>query len=79
MTQLPTPLDRVATAGHLLYGDRWQSNLARDLDVSLRALQSWFADPSSSSRRTMPSGIISEVEALVRRRADECAAWLATA
>ena len=34
----PTQLSRIAT---LLYGDRWQSSLARDLDVNIRTVQRW--------------------------------------
>lgn len=74
MTQLPTPLDRVAAAGHLLYGERWQSDLARDLGVAVRTVQAWFS--ASESRRTMPTAILAEVETLVRQRRDACTAWL---
>lgn len=69
-----TALERVAAAGHLLYGERWQSDLARDLGVAVRTVQAWFS--ASESRRTMPTAVLAEVETLVRQRRDACTAWL---
>lgn len=72
----PTTQDLVAAAARLLYGERWQSDLARDLGVSLRTLQSWYAAPASSSRRTIPPSVLSEVEALLTQRRALIDAWL---
>ena len=39
-------------AGEALYGPRWQSELARALDVSDRTMRRWVADPDA-----MPHGV----------------------
>lgn len=72
----PPPLDLVAEAGRLLYGDRWMSDLARDLKVSVRAMQSWYAQPGSSSFRAMPAGVLDDVRALVVKRHSGLGVWL---
>lgn len=51
-------------AGEALYGPRWQSEVARDLDVSIRTVQRWAAgaiDP--------PSGIYVDLLRLTQERA----------
>ena len=54
----------LAECGEALYGPRWQSELARDLDVSIRTMQRWAAgaiDP--------PNGIWLDLLRLTQERA----------
>jgi hypothetical protein len=55
--------------GAALYGERWQSPLARDLGVAIRTVQRWEAGD-----RAVPSGIWPELYRLLGARADEIAA-----
>lgn len=52
--------------GEALYGRQWQSDIARDLDVSDRTVRRWIAgaDP-------LPAGVVAELRRLceARRRA----------
>ena len=36
-------IDQLTTAGQLLYGDQWQANLARSLNVDVRRIRHWTA------------------------------------
>jgi hypothetical protein len=54
--------------GAALYGERWQSPLARDLDVAVRTVQRWAADSNP-----MPAGIWPQICRLLRRRNVEIA------
>ena len=36
-------IDQLITAGQLLYGDQWQANLARSLNVDVRRIRHWTA------------------------------------
>ncbi len=54
------------TVGPLLYGDRWQRQLARDLDVSDRHLRRWV-----SGERSLPEWVVEQLAVLVRARAVE--------
>lgn len=36
-------IDQLIAAGQLLYGDQWQANLARSLDVDVRRIRHWTA------------------------------------
>lgn len=36
-------IDQLTAAGQLLYGDQWQANLARSLDVDVRRIRHWTA------------------------------------
>ena len=38
-----TPSDRLSAAGRALYGQHWQSALARDLGVNDRTVRRWAA------------------------------------
>jgi len=58
-------------AGELLYGTRWQSDLAEALEVSPRTVRHW-----ASGARDMPSGAWDEVLGLVRDRMNAIRAWL---
>lgn len=36
-------IDQLTAAGQLLYGDQWQANLARSLNVDVRRIRHWTA------------------------------------
>ena len=36
-------IDQLTIAGQLLYGDQWQANLARSLNVDVRRIRHWTA------------------------------------
>lgn len=59
-------VELVREVGPLLYGEQWQSPLARALGVSVRTVQRWAAD-----RSVPPAGVRAELEALVKRRRAE--------
>lgn len=50
--------------GEALYGPRWQSELARDVGVSLRTMQRWAA-----GTHDVPSGLYVDLLRLVTDRA----------
>lgn len=57
-------------AGRALYGERWQTDLARDLGLSDgRRIRQWL-----SGDRPIPPGITNELKALLKSRAEaiEC-------
>lgn len=47
-------------AGEALYGARWQSELARDLNIADRTMRRWIADPHE-----LPSPVWGEIEKLL--------------
>jgi hypothetical protein len=51
----------VAESGRALFGDRWQTPLARALKVSDRTLRRWLADQA-----VVPVGVEGEIQALLR-------------
>lgn len=51
-------------AGEALYGPRWQSELARDLDVSIRTMQRWAAGTTD-----VPAGLYVDLLRLTQERA----------
>ncbi|NPE57714.1 transcriptional regulator [Dickeya dadantii] len=53
----------LASAGEALYGQQWQSALARELDVDSRRIRHWM-----SGERPIPAGIRAEIAALCKRR-----------
>lgn len=53
-------------AGSLLCGDRWQSELARVLDVGDRRVREWIA-----GERRIPDGVWPELAAALRQRGNE--------
>ena len=55
--------NRLRAVGEALYGDMWQSNLARDLGVNSRRVREW----ASGERRTPPS-VWPDIAALLRDR-----------
>ena len=67
-----TPMDdaaALARAGVALYGDRWQTALARDLGVSSRAVRYWASGYEPISRARWMT-----IADLLERRAAECRA-----
>lgn len=63
--------DQLARAGALLYGDRWQSDLARALGVGDRRVREWVAGD-----RRPTAGVWAEIAALLRQRQQEGLALL---
>lgn len=63
--------DTLASIGRALYGARWQSDLARALDVSDRQLRRWVAGA------TIPPGVADDCRALLSARQAEIAGLLA--
>jgi len=63
--------EQLARAGSLLYGERWQSELARALDVNDRRVRQWIA-----SERPIPPGIWADIAGLLRQRQQEGLALL---
>lgn len=58
-------------AGTLLFGDRWQSDLARAIGVSDRSVRGWVA-----GERKPPAGVWADIAALLRQRSNEGLALL---
>jgi hypothetical protein len=50
-------------AGNLLYGERWQTDIARALRVDARRVRQWMA-----SERPMPANLGADIAALLRLR-----------
>lgn len=56
--------DELAAVGAALYGDKWQTNLARDLGLSdARRIRQWL-----KGERSIPPGIWSDIAGLLRHR-----------
>ena len=64
----PAQLER---AGNLLYGDRWQTDLARALQVNDRRVRQWIA-----SERPIPVGVWADIAGLLRQRQREGVSFL---
>lgn len=58
--------DMLIKAGNLLFGERWQSDLARAVDVGDRRVREWV-----SGERSIPPGIWVDIAALLRQRSNE--------
>jgi hypothetical protein len=56
-------------AGEALYGDLWQSAVARDLGVADRSVRRWIAGVHG-----IPPGIWGELSGIMQERADNLAA-----
>jgi hypothetical protein len=61
--------DRLQRCGSALYGDRWQSDLARALGVGDRRVREWL-----SGARRIPVGVWPDIADLLQQRQAECAA-----
>ena len=62
---------RLEQVGQALYGDRWQSNLARALSVNDRRVRQWL-----SAERPIPSGLWTDISVLLRAKRATCDALL---
>ncbi|HGH3647686.1 MULTISPECIES: transcriptional regulator [Acinetobacter calcoaceticus/baumannii complex] len=54
--------EQLRQAGELLYGNQWQSDLARALDVDARRVRDWLQE-----RRPIPVGVKVEVIQLLKK------------
>ncbi|KAB7765454.1 hypothetical protein CEK68_11870 [Xanthomonas sp. LMG 12461] len=54
---------RLIWSGYTLYGDRWQSDLARALEINDRRVRAWL-----QGERSIPDGIWTDISALLRQR-----------
>lgn len=61
----PAQLEQVGIA---LYGDRWQTDLARDLNVADRSIRRW-----ASGQNPVPASLTAELLALVDQRSAKLA------
>ncbi|PPV06801.1 hypothetical protein [Xanthomonas axonopodis] len=68
---LPRDVAGLVRVGHALYGDRWQSDLARALGVNDRRLRAWM-----QGERKPPVGIWGDIAGLLRQRNQEGLALL---
>ena len=60
---LKITVDQLTAIGTALYGQQWQSALARDLGVADRTMRRWVAGESP-----IPTGIIADLHRLLRER-----------
>lgn len=56
-------IKQLEQAGQLLYGDQWQSNLARDLGIDSRRIRQWV-----NNDRPISDWVTSEVSALLDKK-----------
>ena len=56
----------LSDAGRALYGPLWQSQLARDLEVSDRTIRRWIAGDAD-----LPAGVATDLWRLAMERAQE--------
>ncbi len=55
--------EELKSAGEALFGDRWQSDLARELDVDSRRVRQWL-----SGDRSIPAGVWDDIFQILRAR-----------
>lgn len=65
--QRMTP-EELKKAGELLFGNQWQSDLARALEVDSRRVRDWLQE-----RRPIPVGVKTEIIELLRKNSLETA------
>lgn len=65
--------EQLKNAGELLFGNQWQSDLARALDVDSRRVRDWLQE-----RRPIPVGVKSEVIELLRKNSQDTASYAET-
>ena len=65
--QRMTP-EELRKAGELLFGNQWQSDLARALEVDSRRVRDWLQE-----RRPIPVGVKTEIIELLRQNSLETA------
>lgn len=64
-------LDALGRAGRALYGERWQSSIARDLHTSDRTVRRWAA-----GQNEIPWGVMAELRGLLMSRGAQIDALL---
>lgn len=65
-------IEDLKTAGELLYGERWQTNLSKDLGLSdARRIRQWMAGD-----RPLPTGIVDDAKKLIEQRVKKMADFL---
>jgi hypothetical protein len=64
--------DQLAERGRVLFGPRWQSELARGLGVSDRTMRRWVSGSSA-----VPDGIVQKLEVMMEDRLFEMRGLLA--
>jgi len=62
--------------GEALYGERWQSTLARDLGLNLRTMQRWAAEETLASQ--LPDGVRRDLRKAALKRRGQMAAVLSS-
>lgn len=65
--------EQLKNAGELLFGNQWQSDLARALDVDSRRIRDWLQE-----RRPIPVGVKSEVIELLCKNSQDTASYAET-
>lgn len=65
--------EQLKSAGELLFGNQWQSDLARALEVDSRRVRDWLQE-----RRPIPAGVKSEVIELLRKNSQDTASYAET-
>ncbi|WP_052688432.1 hypothetical protein [Xanthomonas albilineans] len=68
---LPRDVVCLVRVGHALFGNRWQSDLARALDVDDRRVRQWL-----SGDRKLQVGVWADIAGLLRQRPQEILALL---
>lgn len=66
-THRMTP-NQLRQAGELLYGNQWQSDLARALEVDARRVRDWLQE-----RRPIPIGVKSEIIQFLKKNSADTA------
>ena len=56
-------IEQLEQAGRLLYGDQWQSNMARDLNIDSRRIRQW-----ASGERSVSDWVLVEIQALLDKK-----------
>jgi len=65
--------EKLERAGRLLYGDQWQSNLARDLNIDSRRVRQW-----TTSDRPISEWVYSELLIILRNNAQSINQFIET-
>ncbi|RLZ10817.1 transcriptional regulator [Acinetobacter sp. 2JN-4] len=68
-THRMTP-DQLRQAGELLYGNQWQSDLARAINVDSRRIRQWL-----SGQRAVPEGLWLEIIELLKNNSRDTARY----
>jgi hypothetical protein len=74
MTERPTNAQLFADAGRALYGEAWQSPLARKLQISLRSVQYIAAAAEAGRAYRIAPGVMAELAEMLRDRSRDCTA-----